>query len=116
MSPSIDTIAAVQAVTGQRIGIGEKALCIFCKQFVQEGADVTVYAYRPAGEVVWSVARLYCAACNRTSIRYPSLGCEEVLAQARLAITSDVATQSSFLTLIEVSVIDYSDRYEGCMP
>lgn len=41
------------------------------------------------------------------------VGCEEVLTQVRLATTSDAATQLSFLALIDVSIVDYSNRYEG---
>ena len=105
--------ATAQAVTGQRVGVGEKAQCILCEKYAQEGANVTVYAYRPAGKVIWSAARLYCETRDYTTIKYPSLGCEEVIIRARLAITSDVATQSSFLSLIDVSAVDYGGRYEG---
>jgi hypothetical protein len=106
-------VSTEQAVAGSRVGVGDEAVCIYCKGTVREGATVTVYAYRLAGEARWSVARLYCGACDRTAVEHPSRGCDEVIARGRLGITSDCATQSSYLSLIGVSVIDRSGTDAG---
>lgn len=102
-----------QAVAGSRVGVGDEAVCIYCKGTVREGATATVYAYRLADEGRWSVARLYCGACDRTAVEHPSRGCDEVIARGRLGVTSDCATQSSYLSLIGVSVIDHSPPIDG---
>ncbi|HET7325464.1 MAG TPA: hypothetical protein VFJ06_14145 [Halococcus sp.] len=102
---SIHADAAEQTITGWSVGVGDTALCTYCKSDLGEGDDVTAYAYRRAGEQVVNVARLYCDDCDRDRIEHPSCGCYEWLAEARLALTSDVARQSHGLTLIDVSVI-----------
>jgi hypothetical protein len=106
-------VSIEQAVAGSRVGVGDEAVCIYCKGTVREGATATVYAYRLADEGRWSVARLYCGACDRTAVEHPSRGCDEVIARGRLGVTSDCATQSSYLSLIGVSVIDHSPPIDG---
>jgi hypothetical protein len=106
-------VSIEQAVAGSRVGVGDEAVCTYCKSTVREGATATVYAYRPADEGRWSVARLYCEACDRTVVEHPSRGCDEVIARGRLGITSDCATQSSYLSLIGVSVLDRSGTDAG---
>lgn len=105
--------AAAQTITGWSVGVGDTALCTYCKTELGEGDDVTAYAYRRAGEQVVNVARLYCADCDRTAIEHPSRGCHEWLADARLALTSDVAHQSHELTLVGVEIIAESSPDEG---
>ena len=60
-----------------------------------------------------SVARLYCSECNRTAIEHPALGCYEWLAEARLALTSDVACQSHSLTLAVIEIVNECGPQEG---
>ena len=105
--------AAAQTITGWSVGVGDTAICTYCKADLGEGDAVTAYAYRRAGEQVINVARLYCAACDRDHIEHPSCGCYEWLAEARLALTSDVARQSHGLTLAGVSIIAESGPEDG---
>ena len=114
---SADGIAAVeQALTGWSVGIGETALCQRCKTELGEGCTVTVYAYRHAGEQLVSVARLYCQECGRHTIEHPTCGCSEWLAEARLALTADVAHQSHNLTLCNVGIFDEHGPRTGDSP
>lgn len=105
--------AAAQTIAGWGVGVGDTAICTYCKGTLREGDDVTAYAYRRAGEQVVDVARLYCADCDRTTIEHPSRGCYEWLAAARLALTSDVARQSHDLTLADVEIIAESGPENG---
>ena len=74
---------------------------------------MTGYAYRPSGKHLVSVVRLYCSECNHQEIEYPVSGCYEWLAEARLALTSDVALQSHSLTLAGIEIINESGPHEG---
>lgn len=112
---SAHTDAARQTITGLDVGANGTAVCTYCKSELGEGDNVTAYAYRCAGEQVLSVARLFCAECNQDVIEYPSCGCHEWLATARLGLTSDVAFQSHTLTLLDVTIIDASSPNEGEM-
>jgi hypothetical protein len=105
--------AAAQTITGYGVGVGDTAICTYCKAPLGEGDDVTAYAYRRAGEQVVDVARLYCVACDRDRIEHPSRGCHEWLADVRLALTSDVAHQSHELTLVGVEIIAESGPEKG---
>lgn len=107
------TDAIKQTITGWSVSIGETALCQRCKATLGEGNEVTVYAYRRAGEQLVSVARLYCVECDRRGIEHPAYGCHEWLAGARLALTADVAHQSHALTLCAVEILDERGPTEG---
>ena len=107
------TDAAARTITGLGVGVGDTAICTYCKAELGEGDDVTAYAYRRAGEQVISVARLYCADCGRTCIEHPSRGCYEWLADARLAFTADTALQLHELTLVSVEIIAESGPEDG---
>lgn len=104
---------AAQTITGWSVGVGDTALCTYCKGDLDEGDDVTTYIYRRAGEQVVNVARLYCADCDRDRIEHPSRGCHEWLADARLALTADVAYQSHRLTLVDVEIVAESGPEDG---
>lgn len=114
------TVAGIDAIeqtlTGWSVGVGETALCQRCKTTLREGSAITVYAYRRAGEQLVSVARLYCSECNRRSIEHPTCGCSEWLAEARLALTADVAHQSHDLTLCNVEILDEHGPKTGDSP
>ncbi|WP_049997572.1 hypothetical protein [Halococcus sediminicola] len=104
---SADGTAAVeQALTGWSVGTGETALCQQCKTALGEGSTVTVYAYRRAGEQPVSVTRLYCRGCDRRTVEHATCGYYEWLAEARLALTADVAHQSHYLTLCGIGILD----------
>jgi hypothetical protein len=104
---------AEQTIAGWNIGSGETIRCQCCRSHLGEGDEVTAYAYRPVEEQLVSVARLYCAECNRDRIEHPTCGCYEWVATARLGLTSDVAHQSHTLTLLGVSIVAESGPNEG---
>ena len=104
---SVDSVpAAEQSITGWDVGVSGTALCQYCMSELGEGDAVTVYTYRPIEDQLVSIARLYCTNCDYRQISHPALGCYEWLAEARLAVTSDVAHQSHGFTLVGVEIID----------
>lgn len=107
---------AEQVITGRSVGVGTAAFCTYCKATLGEGDAVTVYAYRCVGEQLVSVARLYCSECEHREVAQPTCGCFEWLAEAHLAITSDVAHQTHRLTLAAVTMIDESGPEERTKP
>lgn len=111
-----EAAVAEQIISGWNVGIDGTALCTYCKSTLGEGDAVTAYAYRPAEEVVLSVARLYCAECDRRTIEHPTCGCFEWLAEAYLALTADVTKQAHSLTLSGVEIIDTDGPNAGEQP
>ena len=107
------TSAVEQAIAGWSVGIGDTAICQHCKADLGEGNEVTLYAYRCVDEQLVSVARLYCRECDRRTIEHPTCGCHEWLAEARLALTTDVAHQSHVLTLCGVEILDERGPSKG---
>ena len=105
--------AAAQTIAGRNIESGETTRCQYCQSHLNEGDEVTVYAYRPTEKQLVSVARLYCTECDRQEIEHPTLGCYEWLAEARLALTSDVTFQSHVLTLVDIGILDDCSPGEG---
>ena len=104
---SVKSVPAVkQTIAGWNVGIGGAAQCQYCRATLGEGDEVTAYAYWPLEERLVSVARLYCSECDYQEIEHPALGCYEWLAEARLALTSDVALQSHSLTLAGIEIVD----------
>jgi hypothetical protein len=111
---SVESVpVAEQTIAGWNVSSGETTRCQYCRSHLGEGDEVTAYAYRCAGEQVIDVARLYCAECDRDRIEYPSCGCYEWVATARLGLTSDVAHQSHTLTLLGVEIAAESGPNEG---
>jgi hypothetical protein len=107
---------AEQVITGRSVGVGTAAFCTYCKATLREGDELTVYAYRCVGEQLVSVARLYCSECKHRELSQPTCGCFEWLAEAHLAVTSDVAQQTHHLTLAGVTMIDQSAPERGTEP
>ena len=104
---------AEQSIAGWDVGIRGTALCQYCTDELGDGDEVTVYAYRRVKDQLLSIARLYCNDCERRESEHPALGCFELLANARLALTPDVAHQSHGLTLVDVAVINERGPKEG---
>jgi len=114
-SKSVGEQLVEQAVTGTPLGAGVRgrAVCCTCKSDVIEGAPVTVYAYRLSDEARFSVARLYCAECNRREVEHASTGCEEYVLTARVVGVMDCAEQTGHPALGGVSVLDHSPADDG---
>ena len=86
--------------------------CSYCKATLQEGDPVSAYAVRYAGDDEWSVPRLYCHTC-RATIEEPTLGASELLAEGRLGLTMDAATQRTALTLLGIERVHRSASENG---
>ena len=102
-----------QMLSGHAVGVGEHVACSCCKRTVREAETVTVYAYRLPDEPTWNLARLYCRGCKRDEIEHPTLGASELLARARIVLTSDCRTQRSNPALADVEQVTYSGPDEG---
>jgi len=100
-----------QAIEGTRLAV--RPHCTFCKADCAEGERVTLYCYRPAGDPCWEAARLYCTECSRHEVHQPSRTVFEAVCAARIAATSDVATQSHSPSLLAVDALDLSPATEG---
>ena len=105
-----------QILGGHPVGVGGKTLCRHCGTVLREGANVMVYAYRTADADSWDVPSLYCAECSSLAEPSGTLGCEEIAASGRVAVTSDCATQSARLTLLGAEVKHASPPTEGGAP
>ena len=115
--PGMTPAATVeQILSGHPVGAGGKTLCQHCGTALREGADVIVYAYRTADADSWDAPSLYCTECSSLADPSGTLGCEEVAASGRVAVTSDCATQSAQLTLLGVEVKHTSPPTEGGAP
>lgn len=98
---------------GYPVGTGGKAQCCECHRTVREGDPVSVYAYQMVGDQQWTVTSLRCGSCRRSELTGPTLGAHEFLADARLAVTADCATQTSHLTLRNVEQHYWSEPDSG---
>jgi len=103
---------------GLAVGAGGEAQCDHCHEPVREGDRVGVYAYQMCewSGGAWDLPRLACAGCRRGELGTPTLGATEVLAHARLAVTSDSATQVARLTIREPEVVTVSQPDAGVAP
>lgn len=104
------TAPANQLLTGFQLA---ETRCSYCKTTLQEGDHVSAYAVRYAGDESWSVLRLYCRDCHRTTITHPTLGATELLAEGRLGCTMDAATQQTSLTLLGIERVSQSVPEDG---
>lgn len=105
-----------QVLAGQPVAAAGHAFCARCKRPVREGEPVTAYAYRLADDSVWSVARLFCDGCDRTTIPTPTLGAHEVVVRARLAVRQDAPEQSRRGVLAAPEIVARSGPTEGARP
>lgn len=103
------TAPAEQLLTGYWL---QEQRCSFCKTTLQEGVRVSAYVVRYAGDDAWSIPRLYCRGCQ-SSITDPTLGATELLADGRLGCITDVTTQQTSLTLLEIERIIESIPEDG---
>jgi len=81
--------------------------CTTCGTFLAENAQLTAYAYRFSDEPTLSVARVYCEVCDRTTVRHPTLGAEEVVVAASLAKCH------GRLVLSSIEVCDWTRKKHG---
>lgn len=94
-------------LSGHSVGSTERCpRCISCGELIRPGESLTVYAYRLVGEQEFTVARLYCRACEERAVISPTLGAFDLLLAARLAQASGqfVLGQISLLEEVPMNV------------
>lgn len=113
-----DLVAAAPdtVLEGWVVGGLDTVSCSNCRRSIRTvvGSTVQVYAYRTAGDS-WSLAELRCVGCqdDLQQLDAPTLGLEEILATARLAVQMDSAMQTSMLILADVDVVAISPPEEA---
>ena len=103
---------------GLAVDAGGKAQCDQCHEPVREGDRVGVYAYQMVewAEPAWDLPTVACIGCRRSDLETSTLGAVEVLAHARLGVTSDSATQSARLTIRDPDIVLVSPADNGSEP
>jgi len=104
------------AFAGRELGAGGKTPCLSCGETIRDGDPVGAYLHRPSDGVVWTVARVFCDACNPKCVAVPTLGAAEVVVTGRAAVLSDAATQDARLVLRSPSVSWHSPPGDGGEP
>jgi hypothetical protein len=79
-----------------------------CGYSLREGDAVVVYAFRPAGEVMFQVGYVVCGDEGHELPTEYTLGVRELLVEGRIGVCSDVATQSSWPVLLDPEVVGVS--------
>ncbi|WP_394743101.1 hypothetical protein [Natronococcus roseus] len=95
------------------VGTQESARCQWCDSELNEGDVITVLFSKIDGVGHWEVHRTYCTGCGPSAIADPVIGCTKLLAQCRLDILTDLATQPTELVVLEPKLIDLSEPIEG---
>ncbi len=106
-----------QVLAGVQVGLPDlTAVCTCCGESITEGQATSVYAYQPADEQEWYLARCYCQACAPDEIPTPTVGTSEVVVQAWLGVVSRPHDRSHRLCLLEVELVAFSPPAEGHDP
>ena len=77
------------------------AACQVCGHRLREGAEVTAYAFRAAGNPVFEIGYVMCGADEHAHPTEFMRGVHELVVTGRIGRCSDVATQSSWSVLID---------------
>lgn len=93
-------IEAINQVQFHALGEGA-AMCQVCGCELGEGDELTAYALRAAGDPVFEVGFVMCGADEHEHPSVFTRGVHELVVTGRLGLCTDVATQSSWLVLIE---------------
>ncbi len=93
----IEDISKIQCFA---LGVGPAA-CQVCGREFREGDGVTAYAFRAAGNRFFEIGYVMCAADEHAHPSVFMRGVHELVVTGRIGLCTDVATQSSWLVLIE---------------
>jgi hypothetical protein len=107
------TTTPEQLLTGLTVGTQTKTHCQWCEYKFYEGDVATILVSKSADSDRWAIHRAYCAGCDPSAIAGPTLGCTELLAQCRLGIQTDAATQQIELVVLEPDLIAASEPAES---
>ena len=97
-------IEAINQVEFHALGEGA-AMCQVCGCGLEEGDGVTAYAFRAAGNPVFEVGYVMCGADEHEHPSVFTRGVHELVVTGRLGLCTDVATQSSWLVLVDPSPV-----------
>mgnify|MGYP006278022017 FL=1 len=90
----------------KQISLGEgAAMCQVCGCDLGEGDDLTAYAFRAAGNPVFEIGFVMCGADEHEHPSVFTRGVHELVVTGRLGLCTDVATQSSWLVLVDPSPV-----------
>ena len=88
-----------------RIALGEGvAACQVCGAELPDGAAVTVFAYRPAGEPTYDLAYVSCGESEHDLLTYFTLGVRDLLVDGHVGRCTDPRTGSSWPVLLDPAV------------
>jgi len=93
-------IEAIHQINHVALGEGPAA-CQVCGHRLREGAEVTAYAFRAAGNPVFEIGYVMCGADEHAHPTEFMRGVHELVVTGRIGRCSDVATQSSWSVLID---------------
>ena len=97
-------IEAINQVEFHALGEGA-AMCQVCGCGLGEGDELTAYAFRAAGNPIFEVGYVMCGADVHEHPSVFTRGVHELVVTGRLGLCTDVATQSSWLALIDPSPV-----------
>jgi len=106
--------APEQLLAGMEVGLPALDVrCSRCGTQLGEGDSVSVYAYRPAETPRWYLGRCCCLDCAPDQLRTPTLGTAECRVTARLAIVSNVGSQTHRLCLADPTLTSFAEPKNG---
>jgi hypothetical protein len=109
--------ALEQLFTGLRVSLPTLTVqCCGCGTQLDDGEQVSVYAYRTVETPRWHLARCRCLDCAPDGITTPTLGVTEVRLSARLAVISDAGIQHHRLCLVDPEVTTFALPTAGTPP
>ena len=86
----------------KQVALGEgPAACQICDRKLREGDELTAYAFRAAGNPIFKIGYVMCGADEHAHPTEFMVGVDELVVTGRIGLCTDVATQSSWLVLIE---------------
>jgi len=86
----------------QQISLGEgAATCQVCDHELREGDELTAYAFRAAGNPIFEIGYVMCGTDEHAHPTEFMRGVHELVVTGRIGLCTDVATQSSWLVLLE---------------
>ena len=89
----------------KRIALGEGvAACQVCGAELPDGAAVTVFAYRPAGEPTYELAYVSCGESEHDLLTYFTLGVRDLLVDGHVGRCTDPRKGSSWPVLLDPAV------------
>ena len=87
------------------IALGEGvAACQVCGAELPDGAAVTVFAYRPAGEPTYDLAYVSCGESEHDLLTYFTLGVRDLLVDGHVGRCTDPRTDTSWPVLLDPAI------------